>query len=51
MNPPKILFDPLFLMRKIKNYIKAVLLYVQIPLAFSNGEKNRILKRIRLLLL
>jgi len=36
---------------RISNYFKALLLYMRIPFAMSNGEKQRLLKKIRLLLI
>lgn len=34
-------------MNKMKNYIKAFVLYTQIPFAISNGEKQRLFKKIK----
>jgi len=38
-------------MKKFENYAKVILLYTRVPFAISKGEKHRILKRIRLLLM
>jgi len=34
-------------MLKIKNYTKAILIYIRVPFAMSNGEKQRLLKKIK----